>query len=303
MPHRWTPDAEAEAFAGDIARRAVQAVGDVRLDGPPHVVVEQRTDIAAGLRPSPIVAALVARAPGRRRCRWAGSTRSLPLSSRRSVGPSCSSPTVSPATRFCRLSVACGRTPSWSTPASSVTAPPGQRSGRSATAPRPRRPPPNCCSRTRLSATNRRSIMGPWGSTTRTGRGASWRRRCRTAAALEVDPWERGDPRYRRDGRAPGSPSWNAGGDGPAWSRKRQPFEAPDRRQGGGAARCPTPSCTATPTSRSSTVHRIPRSSSPRQPDSVSKRSPSPTTTASTASSASQKRHASWGCRRSSARS
>jgi error-prone DNA polymerase len=31
-----------------------------------------------------------------------------------------------------------------------------------------------------------------------------------------------------RDGRAPGSPSWNAGGDGPAWSRKRQPFQAPD---------------------------------------------------------------------------
>ena len=31
------------------------------------------------------------------------------------------------------------------------------------------------------------------------------------------------------DGRAPGSPSWNAGGDGPAWSRKRQPFEpSPD---------------------------------------------------------------------------
>ncbi|MET0457968.1 MAG: PHP domain-containing protein, partial [Ilumatobacteraceae bacterium] len=29
-----------------------------------------------------------------------------------------------------------------------------------------------------------------------------------------------------RDGRAAGSPSWNAGGDGPAWSRKRQPFEA-----------------------------------------------------------------------------
>ncbi|MDQ3738721.1 MAG: PHP domain-containing protein, partial [Actinomycetota bacterium] len=28
-----------------------------------------------------------------------------------------------------------------------------------------------------------------------------------------------------RDGRAPGSTSWNAGGDGPAWSRKRQPFE------------------------------------------------------------------------------
>ena len=30
-----------------------------------------------------------------------------------------------------------------------------------------------------------------------------------------------------RDGRAPGSPSWNAGGDGPAWSRRRQPFQAP----------------------------------------------------------------------------
>ncbi|MEI8240741.1 MAG: PHP domain-containing protein, partial [Actinomycetota bacterium] len=29
----------------------------------------------------------------------------------------------------------------------------------------------------------------------------------------------------RKDGRAPGSPSWNAGGDGPAWGRKRQPFE------------------------------------------------------------------------------
>jgi len=34
-----------------------------------------------------------------------------------------------------------------------------------------------------------------------------------------------------RDGRAPGSPSWNAGGDSPAWSRKRQPFETPDGLQ------------------------------------------------------------------------
>jgi error-prone DNA polymerase len=32
--------------------------------------------------------------------------------------------------------------------------------------------------------------------------------------------------RVGRDGRAAGSPSWNAGGDGPAWSRKRQPFQA-----------------------------------------------------------------------------
>jgi error-prone DNA polymerase len=32
--------------------------------------------------------------------------------------------------------------------------------------------------------------------------------------------------RKGRDGRAPGSPSWNAGGDSPAWGRKRQAFEA-----------------------------------------------------------------------------
>jgi error-prone DNA polymerase len=32
-------------------------------------------------------------------------------------------------------------------------------------------------------------------------------------------------PERGRDGRAPGSPSWNAGGDGPAWGRKRQPYE------------------------------------------------------------------------------
>ncbi len=31
--------------------------------------------------------------------------------------------------------------------------------------------------------------------------------------------------RLRRDGRAPGSLSWNAGGDSPAWGRKRQAFE------------------------------------------------------------------------------
>ena len=35
-------------------------------------------------------------------------------------------------------------------------------------------------------------------------------------------------PRRAATGAPPGSPSWNAGGDGPAWSRKRQPFEAPD---------------------------------------------------------------------------
>ena len=34
--------------------------------------------------------------------------------------------------------------------------------------------------------------------------------------------------RTGRDGRAPGSLSWNAGGDSPAWGRRRQPYEAPD---------------------------------------------------------------------------
>ena len=41
-------------------------------------------------------------------------------------------------------------------------------------------------------------------------------------------PWSELEARLSgrgKDGRAPGSPSWNAGGDGPAWSRKRQPFE------------------------------------------------------------------------------
>jgi error-prone DNA polymerase len=36
-----------------------------------------------------------------------------------------------------------------------------------------------------------------------------------------------------RDGRAPGSPSWNAGGDSPAWGRRRQAFEAPLTRASG----------------------------------------------------------------------
>ena len=42
--------------------------------------------------------------------------------------------------------------------------------------------------------------------------------------------------RRGRDGRAPGSPSWNAGGDGPAWSRRRQPFDAPTASSGGAGA-------------------------------------------------------------------
>jgi error-prone DNA polymerase len=39
--------------------------------------------------------------------------------------------------------------------------------------------------------------------------------------------------RKGRDGRAPGSLSWNAGGDSPAWGRKRQPFEANHTRVAG----------------------------------------------------------------------
>ena len=99
------------------------------------------------------------------------------------------------------------------------------------------------------------------------------------------------------NGRAPGSPSWNAGGDGPAWSRKRQPFEppVPERRPAGRPP--PMPSCTATRTSPSSTVPRIRRSSPKRQPGSVSKRSRSPTTTGCTASSASPRRPGRSGCR------
>ncbi len=37
-----------------------------------------------------------------------------------------------------------------------------------------------------------------------------------------------------KDGRAPGSPSWNSGGDGPAWSRKRQPYQPPESPRSGG---------------------------------------------------------------------
>ena len=46
-------------------------------------------------------------------------------------------------------------------------------------------------------------------------------------ATLSDHSADRPVPSRGRDGRAPGSPSWNAGGDGPAWSRKRQPYEAP----------------------------------------------------------------------------
>ncbi|MEY4228175.1 MAG: error-prone polymerase, partial [Actinomycetota bacterium] len=37
-----------------------------------------------------------------------------------------------------------------------------------------------------------------------------------------------GSEQRRSNGRAPSSPSWNGGGDGPAWGAKRQPFEPRD---------------------------------------------------------------------------
>ncbi|NDC44649.1 MAG: error-prone DNA polymerase [Actinobacteria bacterium] len=40
-------------------------------------------------------------------------------------------------------------------------------------------------------------------------------------------PWSQLEARLS-DGRAPRSPSWNAGGDGPAWGAKRQPYVAAD---------------------------------------------------------------------------
>ena len=45
-------------------------------------------------------------------------------------------------------------------------------------------------------------------------------------------PWSELERRLS-NGRPPGSPSWNAGGDSPAWSRKRQPYEAVVARQPG----------------------------------------------------------------------
>ncbi len=62
VPARPVPS--APDLGRDIARRAVSATGEVRLDGPPVVLVEDHTDIAAGRRPSRIVNALTARTPG-----------------------------------------------------------------------------------------------------------------------------------------------------------------------------------------------------------------------------------------------
>ena len=89
-----------------------------------------------------------------------------------------------------------------------------------------------------------------WAGTTRTSRGPSW------SAALSGRP---------RDGSSlTGGPEAD-GGDSPAWSRKREPYEPRRARAGRPSAGCPTPSCTATPTSASSTAPATPRSW-PRRP-------------------------------------
>ena len=50
-------------------------------------------------------------------------------------------------------------------------------------------------------------------------------------------PWSELERRLS-NGRSPGSPTWNGGGDSPAWSRKRQPYEPPT---------APRPAAPATP--------------------------------------------------------
>ncbi len=103
------------------------------------------------------------------------------------------------------------------------------------------------------------------------------------------------------DGRARPFPSQGDGGDSPAWSYKRGPYRPPvdlARRRPGA---CPTPSCTATPTSASSTGPPTRRSWSRRRPVWAWRPWPSPITTACTGWSVSPRRPGRWGCRRCSA--
>ena len=89
--------------------------------------------------------------------------------------------------------------------------------------------------------------------------------------------------------------------------RRRQPGVVPQapalssRSSPAGPVPCPTPSCTATRTSRSWTAPPTPRSWPRRRPGWAWRRWPSPTTTASTASCASPRRRGRSGCRRCSA--
>ena len=105
-----------------------------------------------------------------------------------------------------------------------------------------------------------------------------------------------------KDGRAPGSPSWNAGGDGPAWSRKRQPYEPPADPDATQPLCAPGPGARAVRRAALPLQLLVPRRRvAPRaagrggRPPRASRRWRSPTTTASTASSASPRRPATVG--------
>jgi error-prone DNA polymerase len=102
----------------------------------------------------------------------------------------------------------------------------------------------------------------------------------------------------QKDGRAPGSASWNAGGDGPALSRKRQPYEPditqPLMRPDTGNVPYAELHCHSNFSFLDGASH--PSSWPRRRPGWGSRRWRSPTTTGSTASSASPRRHGQWGC-------
>ena len=107
-------------------------------------------------------------------------------------------------------------------------------------------------------------------------------------------PWSQIERRLSDDplGRGPWiEPVPGDGGDSPAWSRKRAALRGPGRSSPVPTPGwSPTPSCTATPTSASSTAPPIPRSWPRRRPGSDSRPWPSPTTTAATGWCASPRR-------------
>ena len=131
------------------------------------------------------------------------------------------------------------------------------------------------------------AMVEGWAGRTRRSRGRSWSGGCRAAARA----------RSATTG-CPRAPTAATARPGPASVRPTSRRPDSWRRAGVGAR---TPSCTATRTSASSTAPRTPRSWPRRRPGSVSRRWRSPTTTASTAWSASPRRPGRSGCRPSSA--
>ena len=123
--------------------------------------------------------------------------------------------------------------------------------------------------------------LDPWGSAIRRSRGSSSSTSSLIGVLTAV-------LRARRRGRTPVATARHGRAGVSPTSRRRPSSGAP--------MRCPTPSCTATRTSASSTVRAIPKSSRKKRRASASKRSRSPTTTASTAWSASPKPRARSAC-------